>query len=220
MIFRRKRPSKTNIIDWHLTGTRNFMKNKLKILFLSFGILFAACSTASTQKGPVDETSAPSASSENSEVAADDSKFPPAPAALKTADIKLVDGSTFKLDDQKGKVVLFNLWATWCGPCRQEMPDLIELQDKYRDQGFEIVGLNADDESPEEINPFVEKMKLNYKIGWSDEAMMKEFMRISNVAAIPQSFLIDRTGHLRGVFVGGGSAVEKLKESLKAVMSE
>ncbi len=198
------------------------MKNKLKILFLSFGILFAACNTATTEKAPVDNDPAPSATTETAVNSEDtsESKFPLAPAALMTADVKLVDGGTFKLEDQKGKVVLYNLWATWCGPCRAEMPDLIELQDKYRAQEFEIVGLNSDEETPEQINPFVEKMKLNYKIGWADEEMMKEFLRISKAPAIPQSFLFDRKGRMRGVFVGGGSALEKLKTLLGKVINE
>lgn len=200
------------------------MKNKLKILLLSFGLLFAACNTATTtQKTPGDNTS--TVPSSNTETAgnnspATDSKFPPAPAAVMTTDVKLVDGGTVKFENESGKVLLLNLWATWCGPCRQEMPDLIEMQNKYGDQGFEIVGLNTDDETPEQIKPFVEEMKLNYKVGWAKEEMTKELMRISGVAAIPQSFLIDRNGRLRGVFVGGGSALEKLKDSVEKVMSE
>lgn len=199
------------------------MKNKLKILLLSFGILFAACNTATTtQKTPADNTSAPTTNTETAgnKKPEGDSKFPPAPAAVMTADVKLVDGGTIKFENESGKVLLLNLWATWCGPCRQEMPDLVEMQNKYGDKGFEIVGLNTDDETPEQINPFVKEMKLNYKIGWADAAMMKEFMRISGVPAIPQSFLIDRNGRLRGVFVGGGSALEKLKVSLEKVMNE
>lgn len=189
-------------------------------LFLSFGILFAACNTASTEKVSINETPANAETANNPENKSDN-PFPPAPSGLMEADVKLVDGGTFKLEDAKGKVILFNLWATWCGPCRQEMPDLVELQDKYQDRGFEIVGLNTDEETPEQINPFVEKMKLNYKIGWTDETMIKEFMRISRVQAIPQSFLIDREGRLRGVFVGGGEKVlNQLKESLGKVISE
>ncbi len=194
------------------------MKNKLAILFLSFGILFAACNTASTEKSPTDEPSAPSA---NAETASNpENPFPPAPAALMTADFKLTDGGKFNLKDAKGKVVLFNLWATWCGPCRAEMPELVELQNKYRDQGFEIVGLNIDEETPEQINPFVEKMKLNYKVGWADRAETEEFMRISRRTEIPQSFLIDREGRLNGVFLGAGSALEKLKESVENIMNK
>lgn len=191
------------------------MKNKLTILFLSFGILFAACNTVSTEKSSVNETSANAETAGNSE-----NPFPPAPSALMTADFKLIDGGKFKLEDAKGKVILFNLWATWCGPCRAEMPELVELQDKYRDQGFEIVGLNIDDETPEKVNPFVEEMKLNYKVGWSDEETTKEFMRISRRTEIPQSFLIDREGRVNGVFLGAGSALEKLKESVENLMNK
>lgn len=191
------------------------MNNKLTILLLSFGILFAACNTVSTEKSSVNETSANAETADNSE-----NPFPPAPSALMTADFKLIDGGKFKLEDAKGKVILFNLWATWCGPCRAEMPELVELQDKYRDQGLEIVGLNVDDETPEKVNPFVEEMKLNYKVGWSDEETTKEFMRISRRTEIPQSFLIDREGRVNGVFLGAGSALEKLKQSVENLMNK
>lgn len=222
MIFGANVCGRTNIIDWHLIENKDFfMKNKLNILFLSFGLLFGACNTATTtQKTPADNTSAPPANSSKTENNTADSKFPPAPAAVMTANVKLVDGGTVKFENQSGKVLLLNLWATWCGPCRQEMPDLIEMQNKYGDQGFEIVGLNTDDETPEQVKPFVEEMKLNYKIGWANAEMMKEFMGISGVAAIPQSFLIDRNGRLRGAFVGGGSALEKMKVSVEKLMAE
>ena len=62
--------------------------------------------------------------------------FPPAPVAVSQAEIKNIDGTSFKVEDKKGKVILLNLWATWCGPCRAEMPDLIDLQNKYRDKDF------------------------------------------------------------------------------------
>lgn len=149
------------------------------------------------------------------------SEFPPFPAALMKAEIKKTDDSKFKLEDKKGSVVLINLWATWCGPCRSEMPHLIEMQDKFRDKNFELIGLDVDPESVEDINKFAEQMKLNYQLGFADDEMMKEFLRISSFTGIPQSFLVDREGRLRGVFVGGGpTVINKMKTTVEKIVAE
>ncbi len=147
--------------------------------------------------------------------------FPPAPAAITNAEFKLIDGKTFKLGEEKGSVILFNLWATWCGPCRGEMPELVALQDKFRDKKFKIVGLDVDNEPEDEVKEFAAKMKLNYEIGWGEENVVGEFIKFSKFSGIPQSFLVDRQGRLRGVFAGGGgSMVEKIKSNVEKVVNE
>ena len=157
----------------------------------------------------------------NETVKKDDSKYPAIPSALNLAEIKKLDDSIFKLDEKKGNVILLNLWATWCGPCRGEMPHLNEMQDTYRAKNFEIVGLNTDDESVEDINKFAEEMKLNYTMAYADGAMMKELINLSKFQGIPQSFLIDREGRLRGVFLGGGpKVINTMKETVEKVVSE
>lgn len=136
-------------------------------------------------------------------------------------DIKALDGTTYRVEDRKGQVVLLNLWATWCGPCRAEMPELVELQNKYNDKNFKILGLNTDDESPEAVKAFAAKMKLNYEIGWIDQKMSRELFRFAQFSAIPQSFLIDREGRIRGVFVGGGAdVIGKVKTTVEKVVNE
>jgi thiol-disulfide isomerase/thioredoxin len=147
--------------------------------------------------------------------------YPPIAPAIMTAEIKDLDGSTFKLEDLKGKVVLINLWATWCGPCKAEMPELIKMQDEFRDKDFVILGLDSDDESPELVKPFVEKQKLNYRIGWASDALTKDLLKISHFDAIPQSFLIDRDGKLRGVITGADPAkLAQIKETIRKTVSE
>jgi len=156
-----------------------------------------------------------------SETSKPKSEFPPFPSALMKAEIKKTDDSVIKLEDKKGSVILLNLWATWCGPCRGEMPHLVEMQDKFRDKKFEIIGLDVDPESVEDINKFSEQMKLNYQLGFADDEMMKEFLNISKFSGIPQSFLIDRDGRLRGVFVGGGpKVINTMKETVEKIASE
>lgn len=147
--------------------------------------------------------------------------YPPAPTALMQANLTKTDGNSFKLSDYRGKVLLVNVWATWCGPCRQEVPELIQLQSKYKEKGFEVIGLNLDEEeTPEMIKDFGKELEVNYELVRGNSELFKEFYQISKRDAIPQSFLIDREGKLLGVFVGGGAALKRLIESTNKVMAE
>lgn len=211
---------------------RNLFANVILFAALSvaFSALTACNNTASTQKGPVIEV----ASNESANVAAPntavaetkDSKFPPVPTGLYQAAIKDLDGNEYTLEDKKGKVVLVNLWAIWCGPCIAEMPHLREMQEKYQDKGFEVLGLNTGDdsgetESVENIRAFVEEKKLNYPIGYADEKFFGEMIKLTRMAAIPQSVLINRDGKMTGIFKGGGQRViNEMKQSVEKVMSE
>lgn len=157
---------------------------------------------------------------------ADTTVYPPLVAGIADADMELIGGNKFKVSEKKGKVVLLNLWGTWCGPCRAEMPTLIALQDQYRDKGLEIIGVNIGDgngvpETDAQITKFVEQMKLNYTIARIDNATTREFNKVSKADAVPQSLLVDRQGRLRGVFVGSGPRIyAQLDETMKKVMAE
>lgn len=196
-------------------------------LFIVLSIVlssFTACEkTASTQKGPIDDTGAPPTKSEEV-VGKNKAVYPPLPEALMTADIKGLDGTTINLEDKKGKVVLINLWGIWCIPCIAEMPHLVELQEKYKD--LEVIGLNVGDEDGEEetdenIKKFAEKQKLNYTLGYADRKLFSEFVKVSRMAGVPQSVLINREGKMTGVFTGGGSkVVNKMKETVDKVINE
>ncbi len=180
--------------------TRGIIKNLFVFAVLAFAISnFSAC-----------EQTPPSAGSENANTGEHSdtsatSTYPPLPAAVSDAEIAKVDGSTVKLADKKGKVVLLNLWATWCKPCRVEMPALVQMQNDLGPDGFEVIGLNADDEEEALIKQFAESQKLNYQLGWMDGKLHKGLLNISRNSGIPQSFLIDREGRLRGVFMGAGA---------------
>lgn len=194
---------------------KNLFTNVVLLVALSIAFSsFTACTNTASTKA--DNTAKPSADKDTTA----SKKIDAPPAVLQTA-IKTLDGNNFKVEDKKGKVVLLNLWATWCGPCRAEMPDLIALQDKYRDNDFEIIGLNTSNESSEEIKSFAEKMKLNYTLAWTDDKLMSALMSISKFNGIPQSYLIDREGKLRGVFVGGGAnVIGQVKETVNKVVTE
>ena len=133
------------------------------------------------------------------------SPFPPLVSTVAQADLKTMDGSTFKIADKKGKVLLINMWATWCGPCLAEMPAFVRMQDTYGQRGFEILGLDADDESEnmmDDINKVVKEKGINYPIVFSDSKTQAALLNISNFDGIPQSFLVDGDGNLRAVFKG------------------
>ena len=204
------------------------MKNLLsyKVLFLilaiSLSVLTACKKTANSENSAANEN-APSNNTAgvNKENAQKPNDYPPIAEELAQTEIRNLDDSTFKLADKKGKVLLLNLWATWCGPCRAEMPHLVELEETYKDKGLEIIGLNTDEESLQDINSFVGEMKLNYHIAWADSKLMRQLVNISKFQGIPQSYLIDREGRLRGVFLGGGkNAINKLKETTIKVVEE
>jgi thiol-disulfide isomerase/thioredoxin len=150
------------------------------------------------------------------------SKYPPVPEAIANADIKMIDGTTLKVADKKGKVILINLWATWCGPCRQEMPTLVKMHTKYQDKGFEVIGLDSDEgESVEMIQDFAKNEKLNYPLGYADSALFRQFVKISGLQGIPQSILINRDGKMTGVFSGGGPRVlAKMEETVEKTVNE
>lgn len=103
---------------------------------------------------------------------------------------KNADGGDVRLSDFKGKVVLLNFWATWCGPCKLEIPGFVEVYDKYKDRGFVIVGVLTDDQ-PELLKPFASEYKMNYpQVMWHDD-MDKAY---GPVFGLPTSFLITRDG--------------------------
>ena len=103
------------------------------------------------------------------------SEYPPIASAVAQSDLKNLDGTTFKIADRKGKVLLLNMWATWCGPCRSEMPTLVKMQDQHRDAGLEVIGINTDDETVQQINDFVAEMNLNYQIVWATRSCRPRF---------------------------------------------
>ncbi|KXK02174.1 MAG: alkyl hydroperoxide reductase [Acidobacteria bacterium OLB17] len=197
-----------------------FMKSFLPkiVLFSCLALLFSSLSGCGSAESAANGSQQEKPVGNNYPVLKDD---------IVDVDIELVKGGTMRIKDRRGKVVLLNLWATWCGPCREEMPHLIELQKKYGDKGFEVVGLNVgfqDTDEPEpieDIEAFAKKMRLNYELARVQPDVSKKLQKISQVSAVPESFLVDREGKLRGVFVGGGpKVISQLKTSVDNLMAE
>jgi thiol-disulfide isomerase/thioredoxin len=112
----------------------------------------------------------------------------------------MLDGGEAKITDLIGnnKVVLVNFWATWCNPCRVEIPELIALQRDFKDKGVEVIGLTIEDPAmmQEGVKAFVERGQINYRIGFSPEEMFLLFNGADPAGVIPQTFIFDRSGKL------------------------
>lgn len=124
---------------------------------------------------------------------------PVAPQAAPAWQLKDVDGNIVSSEQFKGKVVVIDFWATWCPPCRHEIPGYIELQKKYQEQGLVIVGVSLDQQGPGIVKRFMKATKINYPIVMGDDAVIEAF---GGVEAIPTTFIIDRDGQIRDRKVG------------------
>lgn len=116
-----------------------------------------------------------------------------------------VDGNPVSSSGFKGKVVVVDFWATWCPPCREEIPGYIAMQDKYRNQGLVIVGISLDSKGPEVVKAFMEKHGINYTIVMGDDSVDAAF---GGIEAIPTTFVIGRDGRVAFSKVGYQSSEE------------
>ena len=119
------------------------------------------------------------------------------------------DGKPVKSSDFAGKVVILDFWATWCPPCKAEIPGFVELQEKYGDKGLMIVGVSLDEQGPAVVKPFMQQFRVNYPIVMGDEKILQDF---GGVTAIPTTFIIDKAGNIVKKHVGFASKEDFEKE--------
>jgi thiol-disulfide isomerase/thioredoxin len=192
-----KKKTKTEKALW--TPARIAFSVMVLALLAAFGI--SSCNSSDEPR------KSPTASvSKNGSVPPARNAAPPAitmlPASVTDAELRAVTGAPIKLSSYTGKVLLVNLWATWCGPCRQETPELVKLHKEFRPQGVEVVGLSTEnpDASAESVREFVHNFNVDYRIGWATPEVAMTLMQGRD--AIPQSFVISRSGRVVKRFVG------------------
>ena len=119
-----------------------------------------------------------------------------APVAAMDTAIRALDGGTFRLSDYRGRVVVLDLWATWCGPCRMEIPHLVKISEEYAARGVEVIGLSVEDPAydEEKVRDFAREYKINYRLGWADDDWFLTMTRGNG--SIPQTFVFDREGSM------------------------
>ena len=113
----------------------------------------------------------------------------------------LQDNQRARLSDYLGKVVVLDFYATWCDPCRDETPHLVQMQSQYEPQGFQIIGLNVGGEDDrEEVPDFAKEFKIQYPLGFPDDELVDNYLKDNQ--NIPQTFVFDRSGRLVKRFIG------------------
>lgn len=201
-------------------STKFYTPRRLALTFLVLSLLalFAASGCNSTDEAATRNPARPAA--------------PRSPAAPNTAtalpptvrdvEMKALVGSPIKLSDYNGKVLLLNLWATWCGPCRLEIPELVKLYNEFHSQGFEVVGLSTEDPeaSFETVRSFVQAFNMDYRVGWV--APQVGIPLVQGRDSIPQSFIISRDGRILRRFIGfsAASTPPQLRQAVEEALNE
>lgn len=131
--------------------------------------------------------------------------------------LKSQNGDNFKLSELRGEVVMINFWASWCGPCRQEMPLLEELYTRYQSLGFTVLGVNIE-EDPTKAQALLKDMAVSFPVLFDTQ---NEVSRLYQVAAMPSTVLVDRDGNMRYLHKGYQPGLEQqYQEQIRTLVKE
>jgi cytochrome c biogenesis protein CcmG/thiol:disulfide interchange protein DsbE len=135
--------------------------------------------------------------------------------------LKDLNGKTVSLEEYRGRIVVVDFWATWCPPCLMSIPELVEIQEKYRDKGVTILGISVDvpdSISEADLRAFKNKLKMNYTVLRADRQVMADYFAGGGAQmAIPTLFVVDQQGKIREKHVGFRPG--KLEETLQRLLS-
>ena len=172
---------------------RLFPRTLLAIGVIGLGCLGLSSCSQSSKSG---KAGAPSA---------DDAKLKTAP----DFSLKQSDGAAVDLASLKGKVVLLNFWATWCGPCKIEIPWFMEFQQQFKDKGFEVLGVAMDDDGWKSVKPYVASHKINYRVVLGNDAVATAY---GGIDSLPTTFVLNQNGKIVTSHIGLVDKNEYLKE--------
>jgi cytochrome c biogenesis protein CcmG/thiol:disulfide interchange protein DsbE len=145
--------------------------------------------------------------------------MPPTKTANSEMGWVIADSQHIRLSDYKDKVVVLDFYATWCEPCRESVPHLVKLQQRYGERGLQIVGLNVDGpEDYERVPGFAREFKIQYQLGVPDPEL--EDLYMGDNSAIPQTFILDRNGAVLKQFTGfDESMAEELESAIQSSLA-
>ena len=136
---------------------------------------------------------------------------------LREREIKSLDNSTFHLSDFIGKVVVINIWASWCGPCRREVPEYEKVRKEYSSRGVEFIGLTTEDPktAAARVNKFVRDLNFGFRLGWVDRELARTLM--NGETAIPQTLVINAEGRVIKHWTGysAGRSGDRLRDTIE-----
>lgn len=184
----------------------NFSRFSTRIFFIiPLALFIIACGTPDQRSTKNNEaTMGQTANPQNSS----QQKFKEAPDFT----LETMEGNNFTLSDQRGKVVVLNFWATWCAPCRKEIPDFMELYNEMKDDGVLFVGVSLDEEGWDKVRPYAKDMGINYPIMVDDGNVSRQY---GPIRAIPTTLIINKKGQVE--YVAPGMLT---KEKLKPILTK
>ena len=160
------------------------------ISVLAYGYLADNTRTSKGDKQSISENKASNTQSDTQ----DEQKYPAPDFTLKN-----LNGDEISLSDLKGKIVFINFWATWCGPCREEIPTFVELQKEYGSDKLAILGISVDQGDLSVVPEFAKNFNINYEILYATAEVVRKY---GGISGIPTTFVVDRDGYLRDRMVG------------------
>jgi peroxiredoxin len=193
------------------------------VIVLGMLAAFGVSSCNSNDPQPANSSSSSKPANANRATARVNSGLSALPREILDAENKAAGGAApIKLSDYSGKVLLINLWATWCYPCRIETPELVKLHKEYQSRGVEMVALSTEDPeaSAQMVANFVREYEVNYHVGWATRDVAITLMQ--GRTSIPQSFIIGRDGRILRRFIGfdPDKTPPQLKQALEDALVE
>ena len=148
------------------------------------------------------------------------------PQGVRDTKLQTLDGDSFKLSDYNNKVLVVNIWATWCGPCRQEMPELVKMSNEYKSRGLVVLGLATtynEQNDQQHVKDYIRTQKVPYKIIWDDGTLAAPLVQaVQGRSVIPQSFVISRDGRIVKHFQGFSalSTPQLMRQAIEGALND